>query len=248
MAVSHLGPGAHYVEGWVVTHRSDPYVIEHGWCEVDGRVVDPSYAPHVTPYSPPVAYFAGMRFSIAEAEAALCARRLPIAWSREHDTYRHAFEAAWRMATHRQQPAPAVPARVVHCRREPYDVMIARPSPWAGPFYFGRDGSRERVIAKYRRWLIRQPGLLSDVWNLRGKVLGCQCAPLPCHGDVLVALANVGVDGAPVESAAARSSASPITVPRSAPFPHPVSPPDSPGLRLTHVNGSGLGTSDSLLE
>jgi len=28
--------------------------------------------------------------------------------------------------------------------------------------------------------------------ELRGKVLGCWCAPKACHGDVLVSLANAG--------------------------------------------------------
>jgi len=191
MAVSLLGEGARYVEGWVVTDRHDPFVIEHGWCEHHGRIIDPSYAPQVAPYPAPVAYFPGMRFDSAEASAALCARQLPLAWSRETEDYDAAFAMAWRSATHRQASAPPASTRVVHCRREPCDVIIARPSPWAGPFHFGRDGTREQVIAKYRHWLIRQPGLLSAVWSLRGKALGCTCPPAPCHGDVLVELANI---------------------------------------------------------
>jgi hypothetical protein len=31
---------------------------------------------------------------------------------------------------------------------------------------------------------------MADVKSLKDKVLGCYCAPLPCHGDVLVKLAN----------------------------------------------------------
>jgi len=26
--------------------------------------------------------------------------------------------------------------------------------------------------------------------NLRGKILGCYCAPLACHGDILARIAN----------------------------------------------------------
>jgi hypothetical protein len=79
---------------------------------------------------------------------------------------------------------------VVHCRRAPYDVYIGRPSKWGNPFVVGRDGTRKAVIAKYRAWLLRQPELLAAVVpELQGKVLGCWCTPLPCHGDVLAALA-----------------------------------------------------------
>ena len=39
--------------------------------------------------------------------------------------------------------------RVVHCRRERYDVYVGRPSPWGNPFVIGRDGTREEVVAKY---------------------------------------------------------------------------------------------------
>lgn len=39
--------------------------------------------------------------------------------------------------------------RVVHCKREPYDVYIGRGSKWGNPFKIGPDGSRADVIAKY---------------------------------------------------------------------------------------------------
>ena len=80
--------------------------------------------------------------------------------------------------------------RVVHCKRAEYDVYIGRPSKWGNPFVLGADGSRAEVIAKYRDWLMTQPELLSALSELQGKTLGCWCAPKPCHGDVLVALAN----------------------------------------------------------
>lgn len=137
LAVSLLGPGAFYVEGWIVTSHADPFVIEHGWCEGAGRLVDPSYAPTVSPFDPPVAYFTGMRFSIKEAEAAVYRRKLPLAWSEEHREHGEAFDAAWRYATRYRRLGSLPPTRVVHCRREPSDLIIARPSKWAGPFYFG---------------------------------------------------------------------------------------------------------------
>jgi len=82
--------------------------------------------------------------------------------------------------------------KVVHCKREPYDVYIGRPSKWGNPFSIGigKDGTREEVIEKYREWIQNQPELLAQLSELRGKTLGCWCAPQACHGDVLVELAN----------------------------------------------------------
>lgn len=79
---------------------------------------------------------------------------------------------------------------VVHCKRARYDVYIGRPSKWGNPFVIGRDGSRADVIAKYRAWLLNQPTLVAVLPELRGKVLGCWCAPQACHGDVLEELAG----------------------------------------------------------
>jgi hypothetical protein len=84
----------------------------------------------------------------------------------------------------------AMGTRVVHCARERYDVYIGRPSVWGNPFVIGRDGTRDKVIRKYAAWLQTQPQLLARLPELRGKVLGCWCAPLPCHGDVLAHLAD----------------------------------------------------------
>jgi hypothetical protein len=79
---------------------------------------------------------------------------------------------------------------VVHCKKEPHDVYIGRPSKWGNPFTIGRDGTREEVIAKYREWIKSQPRLLADLHELEGKVLGCWCSPQACHGDVLSELAE----------------------------------------------------------
>jgi hypothetical protein len=79
---------------------------------------------------------------------------------------------------------------VVHCKRKPHDVYIGRPSKWGNPFVIGQDGSRAEVIRKYHAWLLTQPDLMASLPELRGKILGCWCAPQPCHGDVLTKLAN----------------------------------------------------------
>ena len=87
--------------------------------------------------------------------------------------------------------------RVVHCKRETYDVYIGRPSIWGNPFQIGRDGTREEVIAKYRRYLEERPELAERARReLRGKTLGCWCAPQACHGDVLAEVAEGEPGGA----------------------------------------------------
>lgn len=72
----------------------------------------------------------------------------------------------------------------------PQSVRVDRGSEWGNPFRIGKDGNRVQVIAKYSRWLRSQPQLLERVYTLRGKDLACHCAPLPCHADLLLRLAN----------------------------------------------------------
>lgn len=87
---------------------------------------------------------------------------------------------------------------VVHCRWGPYDVLIGRGTDWGNPFSHlprssaqYRVATREEAIEKYRAWLLAQPELVARARvELRGKVLGCYCAPLACHGDVLAEIAN----------------------------------------------------------
>jgi hypothetical protein len=43
--------------------------------------------------------------------------------------------------------------RVVHCKREAFNVYIGRPGKWGNPFVIGKDGTRAEVIAKYEAWL-----------------------------------------------------------------------------------------------
>lgn len=81
---------------------------------------------------------------------------------------------------------------VLHCRHAegyPY-VYIGRPSVWGNPFVIGVDGNRAQVLRKYRIYLLGSPTLLAQLSELRGKNLGCWCKPRPCHGDILLELAN----------------------------------------------------------
>ena len=63
-------------------------------------------------------------------------------------------------------------------------------SPLASPFRPGPDGSREQVVAAYREHLLGRAGLLALLPGLRGRRLGCWCAPEPCHAGVIAELAD----------------------------------------------------------
>lgn len=86
---------------------------------------------------------------------------------------------------------------VVHCKKKKYDVYIGRPSKWGNPFSH-KEGTlakykvdtREEAVQKYREWIMNNPELLMDLHELKGKILGCWCKPLMCHGDILAELAN----------------------------------------------------------
>ena len=69
-------------------------------------------------------------------------------------------------------------------------TYIGRGSKWGNPFRIGLDGDRARVIAKHERWLADQHQLLRALDELGGRDLVCFCAPLACHGDLLLRLAN----------------------------------------------------------
>jgi len=82
-------------------------------------------------------------------------------------------------------------SKVVHCKKESYDVYIGRPCPFGNPFEIGKDGNREEVVTQYAEWVLTQPELLATIkTKLKGKTLGCWCAPQLCHGDILVELTN----------------------------------------------------------
>lgn len=75
--------------------------------------------------------------------------------------------------------------KVVHCKKDQYDVYIGRGSKWGNPFKIGKHGNREEVIDKYEAYIMDQPNLLQALPELKGKTLGCWCKPKNCHGDIL---------------------------------------------------------------
>jgi hypothetical protein len=75
--------------------------------------------------------------------------------------------------------------RVVHCKKDKYDVYIGRPGPFGNPFIIGTDGDRDEVLQKFEAYLLGYPALLEKARReLKGKVLACWCAPDRCHGDI----------------------------------------------------------------
>lgn len=81
--------------------------------------------------------------------------------------------------------------KVVHCRKEKYDVLIDRTTKWGNPFCIP-PWNREESLQKYEDWIQTQDWLLKDiVKELKGKTLGCWCKPnKSCHGDTLAFLAD----------------------------------------------------------
>lgn len=87
--------------------------------------------------------------------------------------------------------------KVVHCKKEKFDVYVGRPSKWGNPFTHIKDkqtkaqflvNTREEAITKYREWILTQPELINSLHTLKGKTIACWCKPQSCHGDVLLEL------------------------------------------------------------
>jgi hypothetical protein len=113
-------------------------------------------------------------------------------------------------ASHGKLASEDDPMLVVHCMRDDYDVYIGRGKDpnsqawgeWGNPFSHRDSGSAmvtkansvEEAIERYKAdlWQRLKSGKLSveKLAALKGKTLGCWCAPSPCHGEVLVAAAE----------------------------------------------------------
>lgn len=80
---------------------------------------------------------------------------------------------------------------VVNIKNSGCDIYVGRPTKWGNPFYLGNESDRERILEDYLHWIARKPELIADAKReLRGKVLGCHCAPKACHADILARIAN----------------------------------------------------------
>ena len=78
-------------------------------------------------------------------------------------------------------------------------IYVGRPGKWGNPFKIGSTlnkvgeiCTREKSIRLYRFRLetMEAIGKAMPLEELRGKDLVCWCAPLPCHADILLELAN----------------------------------------------------------
>jgi transcriptional regulator with XRE-family HTH domain len=70
---------------------------------------------------------------------------------------------------------------------------VDRRTPWGNPFEMPADGDRSTVVAHYQwHYIPHKPSLTSRIHELKGKALGCWCAPEECHADVLAELAEGG--------------------------------------------------------
>ena len=92
---------------------------------------------------------------------------------------------------------------VVHCKKDYFDIYIGRgtfngkPNKWGNPYSHKEGtlaefkvGSRKEAILKFEEYLLNNKNLMNDLHELKGKILGCWCSPLSCHGDILAKHAN----------------------------------------------------------
>jgi len=83
---------------------------------------------------------------------------------------------------------------VAHVKYKTFTKYIGRPSVCGNPFVIGPDGTREEVIAKFKKYFINR--IKTDrhfkvqVLGLKGHILGCYCKPLACHGDIIAQWLN----------------------------------------------------------
>jgi hypothetical protein len=82
---------------------------------------------------------------------------------------------------------------------EPYDIYIGRPSKFGNSWTHLQYNStaphvvdtREEAVKLYEEWIRSQPELMAAAKKeLKDRTLGCWCAPLLCHGDVLIKIVN----------------------------------------------------------
>ena len=100
--------------------------------------------------------------------------------------------------------------RVVNLRRDKFDVYIGRARHrrhagqdgiFGNPYALTREADRAAVLEKFRGYFLERVRIDADfrrrILALRGKTLGCFCAPKPCHGDVIAAWVDAQPDGSP---------------------------------------------------
>lgn len=88
---------------------------------------------------------------------------------------------------------------IVHCKRDPYDVYIGRPSKWGNPFPLKdkKEETRWWSVVSYLHHILSDREMLEAAHEeLPGKTLGCWCrGPKPklCHGDALDSILSLDI-------------------------------------------------------
>lgn len=89
--------------------------------------------------------------------------------------------------------------KVVHCKKEKYDIYCGRPSDFGNPMSvqeikrlfpnISDEDAREKAIIWYKQYFYEKiktdKDFLGKVLKLKDKILGCWCKPLPCHCDII---------------------------------------------------------------
>lgn len=128
-------------------------------------------------------------------------------WSRDEERLRGLLEAGKTVVLNCRKRGPQAHL-VAWAETRGLAVYIGRESGWAkpsrqrsmwaNPFKPGIHGTRDEVCTMYReyllgrrdtpqRWRTPRPSV-EQLEELQGRALLCWCAPLACHGDILVAL------------------------------------------------------------
>lgn len=88
---------------------------------------------------------------------------------------------------------------VVNIKTDEYDVYIGRPGRgqdgyFGNPFILMPWQKRGATLEVYRQYFYDKikifPEFKRRVHELKGKRLGCFCAPEPCHGDIIAEYLN----------------------------------------------------------
>lgn len=83
---------------------------------------------------------------------------------------------------------------IVNIRTHDHDVYIGRAGHgqdgyFGNPYSVAKDGGREQAVILYEKYFLNRlridPEFAAKIELLRGKILGCFCAPERCHGDII---------------------------------------------------------------
>jgi len=120
------------------------------------------------------------------------------------DTFTHLIESAKKQGIKSRIINTEITKVANKDKGEKYDIYIGRGSDWGNPYAVGfgaspgeKQNDRDEAIRKFKYDF--EKGYLKsskeDALKLKGKILGCHCKPLACHGDVIAEYLNSLDDG-----------------------------------------------------